>query len=163
MKLDALTDSPLMQLGHYALLKRNNYPCRSSDLIPTFGRSVTELCNIASVINTCIFEKYGHLLKNLSQPWLSTHQLQKFTDAIHHKGAPLSNCWGFIDGTIRQVCHPCQNQRYLYNDNGHKRIHAIKFESIAASNGLIAKLLGPIEGKQHGSPTLVKSWLLDQM
>ena len=37
------------------LLKRNSYPCRFSDLIPTFGRSVAELCNIASVINNHIF------------------------------------------------------------------------------------------------------------
>ena len=35
------------------LLKRNSYPCRFSDLIPAFGRSVTELCNIASVTRVC--------------------------------------------------------------------------------------------------------------
>ena len=34
------------------LLKRNSYPCRFSDLIPTFSRSVAELGNIASVITT---------------------------------------------------------------------------------------------------------------
>ena len=83
------------------LLKRNSYPCRFSDLIPTFGRSVAELCNIASVINNHIYETHGHFLLNLNHPWLSTHQLQEFGDAIHHKGALLSNCLGFIDGTVR--------------------------------------------------------------
>ena len=76
----------------YVLLKRNSYPSRFSDFIPTFGRSVTELCNIASVINNHTFETHGHLLTNLNQPWLSTHQLQEFAGAIHQKGAPLSNC-----------------------------------------------------------------------
>ena len=87
----------------HALLKRNSYPCRFSDLIPTFGRSVTELCNIASVTNNHIFETYGHSLANLNQAWLSAHRLQEFADAVYHKGALLSNCWGFIDGT-RPIC-----------------------------------------------------------
>ena len=143
------------------LLKRNSYPCRFSDLIPTFGRSVAELCNIASVINNHIFETHGPLLTNLNQPWLSTHQLQEFADALHHKGAPLSNCWGFIDGTVRPICRPSQKQRNLYN--GYKRIHAIKFQSIAAPNGLIANLYGPIEGKRHDNAMLAEYRLLDQM
>ena len=44
--------------------------------------------------------------------------------------------------------------------SGHNKIHAIKFQSIAAPNGLIANLYGLIEGKQpaflfaHISPFL---------
>ena len=128
------------------LLKRKSYPCRFRDLIPTFGRSVAELFNIASVMNNHIFETHGHLLTNLNQPWLYTHQLQEFADVIHHKGAPLSNCWGFIDGTVRPLCGPGQKQRYLYN--GHKRNYAIKFQSIDAPKSLIANLYGPIERKR---------------
>ena len=136
MKLDARIDSPLMHLRHYVVywLKRNSHPCRFTDLIPTFGRSLTEPCNITSVINKHMFETHGHLLTNLNQPWLSIHRLQEFANAIRHKSAPLSNCLGFIDGTVRPLCWPGQKQRYLYN--GHKRTHAIKFHSIAAPNGL---------------------------
>ena len=43
------------------------------------------------------------------------------------------------------------------------RIIAIKFQSIAAPNGIIANLYGPIEGKRHGSAMLVESRLLGQM
>ena len=107
------------------------------------------------------FETHGHLLTSLNQSWLSTHQLQEFADAIHRKGAPLSDCWGFIDGTVRPIYRPGQEQRYLYK--GHKRIHAIKFQSIAAPNGLIANLYGLIEGKRHDSAMLAESRLLDQM
>ena len=88
------------------LLKRNSYPCRFSNLIPTFSRSAAELCNIASLISNHIYETHGHLLTNLNQPWLFTHRLQEFADAIHHKGAPLSNCWGFINDTVRPICRP---------------------------------------------------------
>ena len=51
---------------------------------------------------------------------------QTFADAIHAAGAPLPNCWGFIDGTLRPCCRPIRNQRILFS--GHKRVHGIKFQ-----------------------------------
>jgi len=51
---------------------------------------------------------------------------------MHDKGAALDFCWGFIDRTVRPVCFPGQNQRVLYN--GHKRIHAFKFQSVVTPN-----------------------------
>ena len=80
---------------------------------------------------------------------------------IHNKNAPLQNCWGFVDGTVRPVCRPGENQRVLYN--GHKRIHTIKFQSVVAPNGLIANLYGPVEGKQHDSGMLAESGLLTDL
>ena len=41
--------------------------------------------------------------------------------------APLTNCWRFVDGTVRQIWHPGEMQRAVYN--GHKRIHAINFKA----------------------------------
>ena len=60
------------------------------------------------------------------------------------KGSPLTNCFGFIDGTVRQISEPGESQRILYNE--HKRVHSLKFQSVALPNGLIAKLYGPVEG-----------------
>ena len=37
-------------------------------------------------------------------------------------------------------------QRIVYN--GHKRVHALKFQSVAILNGLIANMFGPV-GKCH--------------
>ena len=34
------------------------------------------------------------------------------------------------------------HQRLMYN--GHKRVHALKFQSVALPNGLIANLYGPV-------------------
>ena len=53
-------------------------------------------------------------------------------------GAPLENCFGFIDGTVRPICRPGQNQRVVYN--GHKRVHALKFQSVALPNCIIGNI-----------------------
>ena len=73
------------------------------------------------------------------------NQSQWSADAIHEKVAPLNNCWGFIDGTVRPVCRPQKNQLITYN--GDKRIPAIKCQSLVAPNGLIARLNVPYKGK----------------
>ena len=49
-----------------------------------------------------------------------------FSSAIYLKGAPLTQCWGFIDGTVRPIPRPVKNQKILYS--GHKRVHCIKFQ-----------------------------------
>ena len=51
-----------------------------------------------------------------------------------------------MDGTVRPVWRPTNNQKTLFN--GHKRIHAIKFQSVIAPNGLTTNLYGPVEGKK---------------
>ena len=51
--------------------------------------------------------------------------------------------------------------RNLYN--GHKNVHAIKFQSVVAPNGLVANLYGPVEGKRHDSGMLAMSGLLDAL
>ena len=47
-----------------------------------------------------------------------------------------------MDGTVRPICRPGEMQRAVYN--GHKRVHGLKFQSVALSNGLIANLFGPV-------------------
>ena len=59
------------------------------------------------------------------------------------------------------VCRPQQKQRIIYR--GHKRIHAIKFQSVAAPNGLIAMFDGPYEERKHGSGVLADSGLLTKL
>ena len=39
------------------------------------------------------------------------------------------------------------DQMIVYN--GHKRQHALKYQSITTPNGMIANLYGPVEGKRH--------------
>lgn len=101
------------------------------------------------------------LLLSLCQPWLFPANIQNFAEVIHGKGAPLENCWGFVDGTVRPLTRPSKSQRILYN--GHKRVHSIKFQSVVAPNGLVANLFGPVEGKRHDSAMLAESGLLQKL
>ena len=73
--------------------------------------------------------------------------MQRYSQAVHDKGAALYCCWGFIDGTVRPVYRPGQNHRFLYN--GHEPVHSIKYKSVVTPNGLIANLYGPMEGRRH--------------
>ena len=143
------------------LLKRFAYPCRFADMVARFGRPVPQLCLIRNRMMDYLFDEYSHLLADLNQPWLSRDRLRHFAATIHDKGAPLENCWGFIDGTVRPLCKPDENQRILYN--GHKRVHGIKFQSVVAPNGLITSPFGPVEGRRHDSGMLVDSGLLQEL
>ena len=142
-------------------LKRFAYPCRYVDLIPRFARPEPQLCMISNAVLNSIYTNWRHLLSDLDQPWLSRPHLQTFAEVIKEKGAALQNCWGFIDGTVRPISRPGRNQRVMYN--GHKKVHAIKFQSIATPNGLIANLYGPVEGKRHDSAMLAQSQVLNQL
>ena len=50
---------------------------------------------------------------------LNPIELEKYAEAVFSKGVPLSNCFGFVDGTVRPITRPGENQRLLYN--GHVR------------------------------------------
>ena len=103
-----------------------------------------------------VYDLHQHRIHDFNQPWLSQENLQIFANAVCDAGAPLNNCWGFVDGTVRPICRPSELQRVVYN--GHKRVHALKFQSIAAPNSLVANLFGPIEGRRHDSEMLADFW-----
>lgn len=92
---------------------------------------------------------------SLESPKPRRDSLCHFAAAIHEEGAPLENCWGFIDGTVRPICKPDQNQRVLYD--GHKRcVPVIKFQAVVSPNGLF----GPVEGMRYDNGMLDDSGLL---
>ena len=102
-------------------LRRLPFPCRYGDLVLRFARPVPQLSMITTIVISDIYEHYSHLLSSLDQPWLSRANLKSLADADHAKGAALTNCWGFVDGTVRPICLPSRDQRTVYN--GHKRVH----------------------------------------
>lgn len=89
---------------------------------------------------------------------MSTDNLTRFAAAVEEKGTALQNCWGFVDGTVRAVCLPGEKQRVVYI--GHKRIYALKYQSVTAVNEMIAHLFCPIKVIHHDSYMLRKSDLL---
>ena len=126
-----------------------------------FERPVDELSYIFNGMVDLIYDEHSNLLTNLNQPWLNEVNLRSFATVVSNAGSPLENCWGFIDGTVRPICRPGQNQRLVYN--GHKRVHGLKFQSVSTPNGMIANLYGPMEGKRHDAGMLRESGLMDQL
>lgn len=95
-----------------------------------------------------MYGTHGHLFTTWNnQPFLSPASLQRYARAITRKGSPLTNCFGFIDGTVREISRRGEHQRVLYN--GQKRVHALKFQSVAIPNRLIANLYDLVEGRRH--------------
>ena len=97
----------------------------------------------------------------MDQFWLSRANSKAFADAIHQEGAALDNCWGFIDSTVRPINMLKRKHRAVYNS--HKSVHAIKFQSVIAPNGLIANMFGPVEGRRHDIALLTMSGLSPQL
>ena len=128
--------------GLCIVLKRLTCPCRYSDMIPTFRVPVRELCMIYNSVINYIFNEHGHLISHSNHTLLSPENLQRCANSIAAKGAALQNCFGFVDGTVRPICRPKQNQRVVYN--GHKRVHSLKFQSVVVPSGMIANLYCPV-------------------
>ena len=133
----------------------------NGDMIPRFGRSAQEMCLVSNYIMEYLYVHHRQRLTSLNQAWLTPAKLEEYCESIHSTGSALNNCWGFIDGTVRPVCRPMENQRILYN--GHKRVHSIKFQSVVIPNGIIANLFGHVEGKRHDSGMLVQSNILNDL
>ncbi|RXN13205.1 hypothetical protein ROHU_009828 [Labeo rohita] len=127
------------------LLKRLTYPCRYSDMMQRFGhRQVPVLCMATNSMLDYIYAEHHQRITQWNDNILNPAALETYADSIHQMGAPLENCFGFIDGTVRPIARPGITQRILYN--GHKRIHSLKYQAVAIPNGLIAHLYGPVEG-----------------
>jgi len=128
--------------GLCILLKRLAYPCRYSDMIPRFGRPAPVLSMITNEVLDFVYETHKDKILDWNHDLLHPNKLQRYA-----KGAALDNCFGFIDGTVRPIARPGVNQRIVYN--GHKRVHSLKFQSLALPNGIIANMYGPV-GKFNG-------------
>jgi len=133
--------------GLCIVLKRFAYPCRYSDMIPIFGRSVQELSMISNQVTDWIYNTHGHKVTQWNHGILNPPLIATYADAVHSKGAALDNYPGFIDGTVRPISRPMSNQRVVYT--GHKRVHALKFQTITLPNGLTANMYGPVGKPQN--------------
>jgi len=101
----------------------------------------------------------SHLLTDLNQPWLGRGNLKFFLQLLSTTKVIL---WTTVGGLWMELSGLYVSQsitKELYN--GHKRVHALKFQSVVAANGMIANLFGPVEGRKHESRMLAMSGLLD--
>ena len=130
-------------------------------MVSMFGRNPTEICLIFNTVLNFVYTTHHHHLESWQQPFLSPESLADYADSIHAHRSSLRNCFGFVDVTVRKFARPNKNQGTMYN--GHKRVHAMKCQSVVLPNGLIANISGPFEGKRHDSTMLYQSGLFQSL
>ena len=97
---------------------------------------------VTNTVLDYIYGTHGHRITQWNNTVMYPAQLQVCGNAVSAKDSPLDNCFGFIDGTDRPICHPRENQRVVYI--GNKRVHALKFQSVAPWNRIIENMYGPV-------------------
>jgi len=102
---------------------------------------------IANNLFDHIYNHHGYRVTKWNQDILAPVKLQTYVDAITARGSPLENCFGFVDGTVRSISRPGANQRLVYNC--HKRVHALKIQSVALPNSFLGNLYGPVGKCSH--------------
>ena len=124
------------------LLRQLSYPCRYRDMIQRFAKPVPLFSMVTNILIDHIYAIHGRRLTQWNLDILSPDHLEMYTAAVTSGASALDNCLGFIDGTVRAMTRPRENQWVVYN--GHKRVHALKYQSVVLPNGLIGNMYGPV-------------------
>jgi hypothetical protein len=138
------------------VLRRLSYPCTLKDLRLIFYRDEGDISKFIKQGINLIFDTWKQLLK-WNERYLTTEKLLEFSSIIAEKGAALSNCVGFIDETVQAICRPKKNQKLVFN--GHKRIHALKYQCVVTPDCMITDINGPWNGARHDSGIFTDSGL----
>lgn len=145
----------------FILCTRLSYPARFEDLANEIHYSKSMISDATNYALEFIHEKWEFLLKDVESGHLTEERVKLMARQVHLNGAPLTNCWGFIDCTIRDICTPIQFQREVYS--GYKKKHSLKYSAVKAADGLIYHLYGPFEGRRNDNHLLRASGLLDRL
>lgn len=129
-----------------------------------FGRSVTALKLMFRAGLRHMFEKCRDRIQKPSRSFLTRERLLRYCDAITRKGGRYNRVFGFLDGTIYQLCRPGGEtlwQRSIYN--GHKRHHGLKWQGVNTPDGLVQFLHGPFASRHHDTWCLAQSKLTETL
>ena len=128
--------------GLCILRKRFAYPCHYRDMVKVFGRSAPELSMIFNVVID----------------WLYTNHRHRITQCIHNHGilslalldvyltSQQRSCswkllWVYRWNSVPHLpTYSIMNQRTVYNR--HKRVNAVKFQSVSLSHRLMLISVG---------------------
>lgn len=75
------------------------------------------LCMVTNKVVDYIYDIHGHRIMDWNHELRPAH-LQTYANAVHAKGAALETCFGFVDGTVRPIARPNENQRIVYKSMG---------------------------------------------
>lgn len=130
------------------------------DLQKDYCRTQSAISEVVNELCEYLNRRWSHLLDFDHEHLLSRKNLSRYARAAYRHGAPIRTIWGFIDCTIRAMCHPTWFQRQGYS--GHKKVHALKYQAVVLVNGIIAHLFGPEVGRHNDNHLLATSGLLEK-
>ena len=130
------------------------------DLSTWYNCLQSAISQIFNEVIAFLDDRWGHLLQFDSNYLLSSGNLKRYARAIFNSGSPMQHIWGFIDCTVRPMCHPSHHQCQAYNS--HKHFHGLKFQAIMLPNGPFGHLYGPIKGRHNNAFALEESGLMDE-
>jgi hypothetical protein len=136
-------------LAFMMLLYKLSWPRRVSDLRDMFGGTKQRLGRIVNEVACFLYRRFHAKMGSLDRDRMNDDYLRMLCGVHFAKNEVMENIWGFIDGTVRPCCRPVRFQKTVYN--GHKKVHAIKFQSVVAWDGMIAHMNGPWVGSRHDS------------
>jgi hypothetical protein len=146
------------------LLYKLSWPRRTSDLRDMFGGTKQRNGRIVNEVACFLFCRFRRKMASMDRSRLNDDYLKMLCQVHYNKNQVMENIFGFLDGTVRPCCRPVRFQDVVYN--GYKKVHAIKFQSVVAWDGIICHMNGPWVGSRHDSGIFVDSGLqhlLEQM
>ena len=105
-----------------------------------------------------MWQAHGHLLTTPDGDFIAA-RAETYALSVQSKSRALSNCVGFIDGTVIGISRRKGSNRQRVMYNGHKRKHALKYLAVNTPDGLILHTCGRIEGRRHDWMLHVRSGL----
>ena len=119
------------------MLRRLTPPARWRDLEELLGNHGLQLLEIFWEALEHFIDVKNHLITSPISADFIQPRLAGYAEAIHANSNTLVTCIGFIDGTVLGITRPKGHlaQRVVYN--GHKRRHAMKYQSVNTPDGMI--------------------------
>lgn len=124
------------------LLKWFAYPCHYSDVIKVFGRSAPELSMIFNVVIDWLYTNHGHRITQC----IHNHGILNLALLdVYINSRQRSRSWKLFwvyrwNSVPHLLTYSIMNQRTVYNR--HKRVNAVKFQSVSLPHGLILVSVG---------------------
>jgi hypothetical protein len=148
-------------LAFIMLLYKLSWPRRLSDFRDIFGGTKQRNGRIVNELVCFLFRRFHRKMAGIDRDRMDDLYLEELCRLHYAKNQVMENIWGFIDGTVRPCCRPVRFQETAYN--GHKKVHAIKFQSVTAWDGMICHVNGPWVGTRHDSGIFTDSGLQEIM
>lgn len=136
--------APCIEVALCIFLCRLSYPLRLHDIMSWFGKSRSFISSICGDIVKHLYHRFHAFLKWDSQR-LTGQKLKQYADSIRGRSG-ADSIWGFLDGTLKPISRPLDDQRLFYS--GHKHHHGIKYIGVVTPDGLISCLSSPFVGRR---------------